>query len=115
MSTQADIDAVRRALADCVFPPATNAKRFVRNVNVIPIEKVTEAQRDYLTQLAWKFRRQMPRDLVPTQMELLAIADKQRARQRAVEAERLRRRRRAPPLVLHQNSGFPILDIMMIG
>jgi hypothetical protein len=63
-------DRQRVALGQCGFPPFTAAKRFSRQVNEIPVERVSEAQWLTVILLAWRFRRQMPSDLVPDEDDL---------------------------------------------
>lgn len=57
------------ALGRVTYLPGTNEKRFARNMASIaeyrPDIEITEKQAAYMTSLAWKFRRQMPADLVP--------------------------------------------------
>jgi hypothetical protein len=57
------------ALDGCSLPPATLAKRFIRDQAFLarhsPEREITLRQRHYLELLAWRFRRQLPDDLVP--------------------------------------------------
>ena len=59
-------DLMRMALAECTFPPGTPPKRFARQVAQMPLENITEGQRRHVIRLAYRYRRQMPRDLVPS-------------------------------------------------
>lgn len=56
-----------RALEDVTFFPGTAAKRFAREINqqITSLNAITNKQSLYVAQLAWRFRRQMPRNLVP--------------------------------------------------
>lgn len=58
-------DRMRIALAECTFPLGTS-KRFARQVAQMPLENITEGQRRHVIRLAYRYRRQMPRDLVPS-------------------------------------------------
>ena len=60
------LDRMRRALGRCTFLPGHAHKRFAREINYPPVETLTERQRRHLIRLAWRYRRQMPRDLVPS-------------------------------------------------
>lgn len=51
------------ALKCCSFVPGTNPKRFVRDTALDA--ELSERQRGYIDILAWKFRRQLPTNLVP--------------------------------------------------
>lgn len=57
-----------KALEHVSMPPATSQKRFARQIAFVaannPQIGITEKQAGYLRQLAWRFRRQMPADLV---------------------------------------------------
>lgn len=56
-----------RALARVSLLPGSHAKTFVRGISTA-LERgadISEAQAKYLEALAWRFRRQMPRRLVP--------------------------------------------------
>ena len=61
-------DEMRRALGGCTFLPASWDKRFARALAMMPADKITERQRRNVIRLAWKYRRQMPDDLVPSRM-----------------------------------------------
>lgn len=60
------LDRMRKALGQCTFLPGHPHKRFARQINQVPVENLTERQRRHLIRLAWRYRRQMPRDLVPS-------------------------------------------------
>jgi hypothetical protein len=60
------MDRMRVALARVRFLPGHPNKRFARDVATVPIEKLTERQRRHIIRLAWRYRRQMPFDLVPS-------------------------------------------------
>lgn len=64
--TQSHFDRMRRALGECTFLPASSHKRFARQVSQMPLENITEKQRRHVIRLAWRYRRQMPPDLVPS-------------------------------------------------
>lgn len=57
------------ALGRVTYLPGSSYKRFARNMASIaehrPDIEISEAQARYMTSLAWRFRRQMPADLVP--------------------------------------------------
>ena len=58
-----------QALQRCTFPIGSPDKRFVREMaersRTAGPKALTDRQAAYLTRLAWRYRRQMPRDLVP--------------------------------------------------
>lgn len=58
-----------QALERCTFLPASTDKRFVRDMaarsRTAHPPALTDRQAAYLTRLAWRYRRQMPRGLVP--------------------------------------------------
>lgn len=60
--------AIARALARVTFAPGIGAKRFARDMAALaehkPEHELTPRQRKYLLEVAVKFRRQIPRDLV---------------------------------------------------
>lgn len=62
------------ALGLCSFLPASAEKRFARNMAFLakatPERELTERQRYYLEIMAWRYRRQLPRHLVPAQKPL---------------------------------------------
>ena len=66
-------DRMRKALGDCSFLPAHPDKRFARSVAMMPLDRITERQRRHVSRLAWKYRRTMPRDLVPSKDAVRAI------------------------------------------
>ena len=57
------------ALDACTYPPGCGPKRFARDVAYTaatdPSRELTLRQRHYMEILAWTYRRQMPRDLIP--------------------------------------------------
>lgn len=53
--------------------PAHPDKRFARSVSIMPLDRITERQKRHVIRLAWKYRRSMPRDLVPSQDAVRAI------------------------------------------
>lgn len=61
------------ALDRVTFPPATSQKRFARDMVALarakPDHVLTEKQADYLTKLAWRFRRQMPAHLAYPELD----------------------------------------------
>lgn len=58
-----------RSLASCSMLPGTSHKRFVRNLAFVaehePAREISLRQRHYLELMAWRYRRQLPRHLVP--------------------------------------------------
>lgn len=56
-----------QALKSVTFPPATNQKRFAKNMIFLcdhsPERELSPKQEAYLQILAWRYRRQMPADL----------------------------------------------------
>lgn len=58
-----------QSLERCSFPVGSTDKRFVRDMaarsRTANPPTLTDRQAAYLTRLAWRYRRQMPRDLVP--------------------------------------------------
>ena len=57
---------VRIALGRCTFPPAHPHKRFVRQIQHVDATQMSEAQIDLMMLLAYRYRRQMPERLVPS-------------------------------------------------
>lgn len=55
---------MRKALAQCTFLPGSAHKRFARDLP--HAKELTEAQVRHLIRLCWRYRRQMPADLVPS-------------------------------------------------
>lgn len=57
------------ALGSCRFLPASADKRFCRNMADIarlsPENEISLRQRHYMEIMAWRYRRQLPKDLVP--------------------------------------------------
>lgn len=66
-------DRMRAALGQCTFLPASSDKRFARSVATMPADKITERQKRHVIRLAWKYRRQMPADLVPSKDAVRAM------------------------------------------
>lgn len=60
------LDRMRQALAACTFVPGSPPKRFARQVAAMRLEDISGAQRRHVVRLCWRYRRQMPRDLVPS-------------------------------------------------
>lgn len=60
-----------RALAQCTFLPGHDHKRFACNMAAmadnLPNFRLTPKQAEHLSRLAWRYRRQMPKPLVPAQ------------------------------------------------
>lgn len=56
------------ALRGVVFPPATNVKRFAESMIYLaqhrPAAELSPKQAVFLKNLAWKYRRQLPADIV---------------------------------------------------
>lgn len=64
-ATQLDVDRLR-ALASVSMIPGIGSKRFVREMQRVEVDApLSDKQRQYITSLAWRYRRQMPRSLVP--------------------------------------------------
>ena len=61
--------ALALALGRCSYPPATANKRFAGNMAFLaknsPGKELSERQRHYMQQMAWRYRRQLPAHLVP--------------------------------------------------
>jgi hypothetical protein len=100
-----DVDLLPRqieALGRCVFPPGSPPKRFARQIQGADPGTLSEAQRHHVVRLSYRYRRQMPEDLVPRASEVAAIdahdtavrAAKARAAAEAVAA----RRKPKPPV-----------------
>jgi ABC-type phosphonate transport system ATPase subunit len=87
-------DRMRHALGRCTFLPGSAHKRFARQVSAMPLEKITEAQRRHVIRLAWRYRRQMPRDLVPSKDAVEAMDAERNARQ-AMKASKTRGQHRS--------------------
>lgn len=68
---------MRQALARCRFLPSHPDKRFARDVANIPADKLSERQCRHIIRLAWKYRRSMPTDLVPSKDAVLAMDGRQ--------------------------------------
>jgi hypothetical protein len=72
------------ALASCSMLPGTSHKRFVRDLAFVaghsPEKEISLRQRHYLELLAWKYRRQISRSLVPDSKPLNLPAKRNRAR-----------------------------------
>lgn len=63
-----DLEMVRaRALAQCTLPPCSMTKRFARELKdqVTNQGVITERQASYLAVCCYRFRRQLPSELVP--------------------------------------------------
>jgi hypothetical protein len=66
MADLATLDRMRRALGECTFLPGSSHKRFARQVAAMRLEAISEKQWRHVIRLAWRYRRQMPRELVPS-------------------------------------------------
>ena len=74
VATEGDaFDRMRKALGHCTFLPASSDKRFARQVSVMYLHMITERQKRHVIRFAWKYRRQMPIDLVPSQDAVRAL------------------------------------------
>ena len=73
MEEGSQIDRMRKALAKCTFLPGSSHKRFARQVAQTHPEKVTEKQVRHIIRLAWRYRRQMPFDLIPSKDAVEAL------------------------------------------
>jgi hypothetical protein len=82
--------ALAKALGCCSFPPATSQKRFARNMAFLaehdPRREISQRQRHYLELMAWRYRRQLPRDLVPLNKPLDLPAKRREEKPRKPEA-----------------------------
>lgn len=66
-------DRMRFALAQCSFPLSSAHGRFAREVGQMHLHAVTERQWRHVVRLAWRYRRQLPRDLVPSRDAVEAL------------------------------------------
>lgn len=61
--------ALATHLGGCSFLPGTSMKRFCKDLAWLaannPTQEITLRQRHYMELMAWRFRRQLPRHLVP--------------------------------------------------
>ncbi len=61
--------ALAKALGACSFLPGSSQKRFARDLAFVaehsPDRELTDRQRHYLQLMAWRYRRQIPKRLVP--------------------------------------------------
>ena len=55
----------RDALRNVTFPMGSRHKSFARSVAETPPEALSPKQRQHITRLTWRYRRQMPAHLVP--------------------------------------------------
>lgn len=98
---------MRQALGYCTFPPGSAAKRIAREVNQMPIENISGPLWDVIVLLAYRFRRQMPPDLVPVSLERdLAQQRLNSSREEKARALDARRAARATARQLRL-TGFP--------
>jgi hypothetical protein len=64
-ATQLDVDRLQ-ALAGVTMIPGIGSKRFVRDMQSVEVgAPLSEKQQQFITSLAWRYRRQMPASLVP--------------------------------------------------
>jgi hypothetical protein len=70
--THRDLDRMRQALAKCRFLPGHPNKRFARDI-AQQTRPLTERQLRHLIRLAWRYRRSMPPDLVPSKDAVMAM------------------------------------------
>lgn len=80
------LDAMRRALAGCTFLPGSPHKRFARDL--VHALEITEAQERHLVRLCWRYRRQLPADIVPSKDAVEALDLDWNLRQRAAAERR---------------------------
>ena len=85
--------SMRRALAQCTFPPGSAHKRFARDLP--HAKELTEAQIRQLVRLCWRYRRQMPADLVPSRDTVVELDADWNLRREALAAEKVAQRREA--------------------
>ncbi len=58
-------DQMRQHLACCTFLPASSHKRFAGQLGRMHLAAITPRQWRYALRLAWRYRRQLPAELVP--------------------------------------------------
>ncbi len=58
-------DLLRAALVRCRMLPGTTDKRAARKLVAAPLSSISARQWAYLLQMAWRYRAQMPAELVP--------------------------------------------------
>ncbi len=66
-------DRVRLALGRCSFPLGTHANRFSRQVAAMPLGAISMRQWALVLRYAYRFRRQIPPDLVPARHLVLLL------------------------------------------
>lgn len=66
-------DRMRLALGQCTFLPGSSHKRFARQVSQMYLDKITEKQWRHVIRLAWRYRRQMPAELIPSKDAVEAL------------------------------------------
>lgn len=76
--TDSDLARMKAALGKCRFLPGHPNKRFARDIADMPVERLTERQRRHIIRLAWRYRRSMPFDLVPSKDAVMALDAVQR-------------------------------------
>jgi hypothetical protein len=84
---------MRKALAQCTFVPGSAHKRFARDLP--HAKELTEAQVRHLIRLCWRYRRQMPADLVPSKDAVLELDADWNLRVEAAAAEKTAAKRTA--------------------
>jgi hypothetical protein len=84
------LDRMRLALCRCTFLPGSAHKRFARDIAHMQLDKITEAQWRHVIRLAWRYRRQMPRDLIPSKDAVEAMDAAWNAARTAQERRRLK-------------------------
>lgn len=105
MSVEIDLDLLPRqivALGRCVFLPGSPPKRFVRQIQGVDPARLSEAQRHHVVRLSYRYRRQMPDDLVPRASDVAVIDAHDtavRAAKARAAAEAVAARRKPKPLV----------------
>lgn len=61
-------------LGNCSFLPGSSQKRFCRNMaetaRLSPEHEISLRQRHYMEIMAWRYRRQLPSDLIPASKPL---------------------------------------------
>ena len=68
------------------MPPGTHCKRFARDMAAKPDDyELTERQRSYVWYLAWRYRRQVPREVSDMALEINAGRPKPAPADRAVK------------------------------
>lgn len=94
--------AIALALGQCSFLPASAQKRFARDIAYVaehsPDKELTPRQWHYLQVMAYRYRRQMPSNLVPAEKPADLPPPEPKPSRR--QAKKVAERERAPELAL---------------